>query len=110
MRMFEDREKAAEATFRQEQELAFKITARRNRMLGAWAAAQLGLAGEAATRYARTVVDAELGGGDRAVIGKLRADLAAGGVPASDQQLMSKLMTFVVLARAEFQAAARGAS
>ena len=57
MESFEDRQKGFEAAFQRDQELAFRITARRNRLFGLWAAERLGLpAGDAAERYAQTVV------------------------------------------------------
>ena|SRR5437870_5441728 len=78
MATFADREKEFEARFKHDQELRFKATARRNRMLGLWAARLLGLAGDAAEAYARDVVDAEFEpGGDRHVVDKVAADLAA---------------------------------
>lgn len=78
MQIFSDREKEFEARFKHDQEFRFKITARRNMMLGLWAAQQLGLLGEAADAYGKRVVDAQFEpGGDRAVIAKIAADLGA---------------------------------
>jgi hypothetical protein len=78
MPTFADREKEFEARFRHDEELRFKVTARRNNMLGLWAAGLLGLKGEAAAAYSKEIVDAQFTpGGDRHVIDKLAADLAA---------------------------------
>ena len=78
MTTFPDREKEFEARFKHDQELRFKATARRNMMLGLWAADRLGLFGDAAEAYARQVVDAQFDpGGDRHVIDKVTADLNA---------------------------------
>jgi hypothetical protein len=78
MTTFDEREKDFEARFRHDQEFRFKVAARRNHLLGLWAAQQMGLSGEAAEAYAREVVNAEFApGGDRNVIAKLAADLGA---------------------------------
>jgi hypothetical protein len=78
MTIFDEREKEFEARFKHDQEFRFKTTARRNRLLGLWAAHYLGLLGEAAEAYAEHVVQAEFEpGGDKSVIDKLVADLGA---------------------------------
>jgi hypothetical protein len=78
MAIFEQREKEFEARFRHDQELQFKTTARRNRLLGLWAAHHLGLLGDAAEAYAERVVQAQLQpGGNKNVVDKLAADLGA---------------------------------
>jgi hypothetical protein len=78
MSSFADREREFEARFRHDQEFQFKAKARRNRLLGMWAAERLGLLGEAAERYCERVVDAQFDpGGDKAVIAKVAADLGA---------------------------------
>lgn len=78
MPSFAEREKEFEARFKHDEELRFKATARRNRMLGLWAAGLLGLTGEAAEAYAREVVAAQFEPhGDERVVSKLVADLAA---------------------------------
>ncbi|HEX3535573.1 MAG TPA: DUF1476 domain-containing protein [Stellaceae bacterium] len=77
MDAFEEREKEFEARFKHDQELQFKVKARRNRLLGLWAAEKMGLTGEAADRYAREVVDAQFGGGEKHVVAKVTADVAA---------------------------------
>ena len=60
MTTFDAREKEFEARFKHDQELQFKITARRNRLVGLWAAQHLGLLGDAAEAYAQRVVEAQL--------------------------------------------------
>ena len=78
MAIFEQREKEFEARFRHDQELRFKTVARRNRLLGLWAAQRLGLLGDAAEAYAQRVVAAQFEpGGDKHVIDKLADDLGA---------------------------------
>lgn len=78
MTAFDQREKEFEARFRHDQEFRFKVTTRRNRLLGMWAAERLGLLGDAAEAYVKHVVDAQFEpGGDRHVIDKVTADLNA---------------------------------
>ena len=78
MAIFEQREKEFEARFRHDQEFRFKTVARRNRLLGLWAAQRLGLLGDSAEAYAQRVVAAQFEpGGDKHVIDKLADDLGA---------------------------------
>ena len=78
MTTFDTREKEFEVRFKHDQELQFKITARRNLLLGLWGAHQLGLLGDAAQVYAQKIVEAQLQpGGNRNVVDKLAADLGA---------------------------------
>ena len=81
MSKFDEREKDFEARFKHDQELAFKVTARRNKLLGRWAASHLGLTGAAAESYANDVVAADFTKpGDSDVIEKVAKDFAAKGV------------------------------
>ena len=91
MNAFEDREKDFEARYKHDQELQFKVKARRNRLLGLWAAGRMGLEGDAASAYAREVVDAEFSGGDKHVVAKVVADLAAKGQSATAAQVQFEL-------------------
>ena len=91
MTTFNEREKEFEARFKHDQELQFKVKARRNRLLGLWAARRMGLAGEAADAYAKEVVDAEFDGGDRHVVEKLVADLNAKGESCTPAQIQFEL-------------------
>jgi hypothetical protein len=90
---FEDREKGFEAEFKRNQELQFRVNARRNKLFGLWAAEKLGLpAGSEAEAYARTVVEADFQKpGDGDVIEKVRADLADKGMALTEQQLRVEL-------------------
>jgi hypothetical protein len=101
MRNFEDRQKGFEAEFSRNQELAFRITARRNKLLGLWAAEKLGLpAGDEAEAYAKTVVAADFEKpGDSDVIEKVRNDLAAKGIALSEAQLRGELERALAEAR-----------
>jgi hypothetical protein len=82
MKSFEDRQKGFEAEFKRNQELAFRINARRNKLFGLWAAVKMGMAeGDQAEAYARTVVEADFEKpGDSDVVEKVRADLAGKGM------------------------------
>jgi hypothetical protein len=88
MTTFEEREKGFERKFAHDQELKFKATARRNKLLGLWAAEKMGLSGDAAQAYAREVIKADLAEpGDEDVFRKLRRDFDARGVEQSDHQI-----------------------
>jgi hypothetical protein len=82
---FDEREKAFENKFKRDQELQFKVKARRNKLLGLWAASKTGLTGEAAETYAKGVVAADFEKpGDDDVVQKVARDLAAKGVTEAD--------------------------
>ena len=100
MSSFDDREKGFEAKYRHDQETRFKVTARRNKLLGLWAAEQLGLSGAEAEAYAKTVVAADFEKpGDDDVLHKVMADLSAKGVQVSDHALRKRLADFTHIAR-----------
>jgi len=89
-----DREKAFENKFAHDQELRFKAEARRNKLLGLWAAGLLGKAD--ADAYAKEVVAADFEeAGDEDVIRKVKADLTAGGVSITDEELRAKMVEFL---------------
>ncbi|HTV87858.1 MAG TPA: DUF1476 domain-containing protein [Stellaceae bacterium] len=91
MTAFEEREKDFEARFKHDQELQFKVKARRNRLLGLWAAGRMGLSDAAADAYAREIVEAEFHGGDDNVLAKLVADLNANGGDLTTAQVRFEL-------------------
>ena len=73
---FEDRRKGFESKWAHDEEMRFKIMSRRNKLLGLWAAGELGLSGDKADAYASSVVAAEFNKpGDEGVFQKVRADL-----------------------------------
>ena len=89
---FEDRQKGFEAEFKRNQELAFRVTARRNRLFGLWAAERMGLPASEAEAYARTVVDADFQRpGDGDVIEKVQGDLGARGISLDEAALRAEL-------------------
>ncbi|CDZ35767.1 Hypothetical protein NGAL_HAMBI1145_30130 [Neorhizobium galegae bv. officinalis] len=92
-----DREKAFENKFALDQELKFKALARRNKLVGLWAAGLLGKAD--ADAYAKEVVVADFEeAGDEDVFRKLRSDLDAGGVAISDQDIRTKMVELLAQA------------
>jgi hypothetical protein len=105
MTTFDKREEGFEKKFAHDEELRFKANARRNRMLGAWAAEKIGLTGDAASAYAKEVVMAEFEeGGDHDVFKKVRKDLDAKGVTLSDQELRRAMNDLMEKAIAEIKA------
>jgi hypothetical protein len=96
MTSFDKREEAFEQQFAHDEELRFKATARRNKLLGQWAAEKLGLSGAEAESYAKSVVMADFEeAGDHDVPRKIRKDFDAKGVAQSDHQIgrvMSELL------------------
>jgi hypothetical protein len=96
MNTFDDRKKSFESKFAHDEELRFKATARRNKLLGQWAAEKLGLSGDAATAYAKEVVAADFEeAGDDDVVRKVVGDFKAKNVDQSEHQVrrtMDELM------------------
>ena len=85
---FDDRGKAFEDKYKHDQELQFRVTNRRNKLLGLWAAAQLGKAGADAEAYAKDVVMSDFQApGDDDVIEKIMADFKAAGVDQSEHRI-----------------------
>jgi hypothetical protein len=108
MTNFEDREKGFERKFALDEELKFKATARRNRLLGLWAAEQMGLTGDDAQAYAREVIKADLAEpGDEDVFRKIRADFDAKGINQSDHQIRRQLSDFMAAAVSQIETEAK---
>jgi len=94
-----DRRDAFESKFAHDEELKFKATARRNKLLGLWAAEKLGKTGEAADAYAREVIASDFEeAGDNDVFRKVRRDFDAAGVDQSDHQLRRTMDELLVVA------------
>lgn len=103
MTSFDDREKAFETKYANDQELAFRITARRNRLLGEWAASLMGLTAEETDAYAKAVVQADFEeAGDDDVIRKVLGDLISAGVETDDQKVRAALSDRAAEARRQF--------
>jgi hypothetical protein len=100
MNVLADRRKAFEERFRHEQDLRFKITVRRNRLIGDWAAGLLGLLGGAADKYAEAVVYAYLERpGDDDIVTKLESDFRSKGIISTRAELRNTLAQFAKEAR-----------
>lgn len=103
MTTFDKREEGFEKKFAHDEELKFKAYARRNKLLGLWAAAELGKTGADADAYAREVVLADFEeAGDNDVVRKVVADLQSKGVTEDD--VVKKLSELLALAVAQIQA------
>lgn len=97
MNSFDDRQKAFEAKFAHDEELRFKIEARRDKLLGLWLAEKMGKTGDAAAEYAKEVVISDLQeAGDEDVIAKVLADIDAAGLNINRDQIVTKLAEYMV--------------
>ncbi len=89
---FEERRRRNEERWAHDNELKFKVLARRDRLLGEWAAAELGLKGPQMEAYSKAIVDAELSkGGENEVLRKIRVDFEAAKLALSDQEIRGKM-------------------
>jgi hypothetical protein len=92
MTQFDDRQRAFESKFAHDEEMKFRMIARRNRLLGEWAAAKMGLSEEETSSYAKDVVRADFEeAGDEDVIRKVLGDLTAAGIETSDAEIRQTL-------------------
>ena len=97
---FKDRERAEEAKFAMDSETEFKVMARRNKLLGLWAAELMNLTGADADNYAKEVVMSDLEeAGDEDVFRKVRRDFDAKGVDRSDQRIREQMAELLPIAR-----------
>ena len=104
MTSFEDRERSFEKKFALDEELKFKAEARRNKMLGEWAAARLGLSGPAVEDYVKSVRRADLAQkGDDDVFQKVMQDLKGKGVAVADTELRKAMNDFLATAVAQIE-------
>jgi len=105
MTTFDKREEGFEKKFAHDEELRFKANARRNRLLGVWAAEKLGLSGAEAEAYAKEVVLADFEeAGEDDVFRKLRKDFDAKSVDQSDQQIRAMMDELMAQAVAQIKA------
>ncbi|WP_375396842.1 DUF1476 domain-containing protein [uncultured Sphingomonas sp.] len=100
MTTFNDRERAFETKFARDEEMVFRVTARRNRLLGQWAAGLMKLTPEETDGYAKAVVQADFEeAGDEDVVRKLLGDLTAAGVDIDEAQVRAAIETQMIEAR-----------
>ncbi|MEO8927122.1 MAG: DUF1476 domain-containing protein [Caulobacteraceae bacterium] len=103
MSSLDDREKGFEKKFANDQEQEFRAAARRNRLLGEWAAGLMGL--ENVDDYARAVVKADFEQpGDEDVLRKITQDLSGSGVTVREGEVRAKMDEFLAIARGQVQA------
>jgi hypothetical protein len=111
MTMFEERGRSHEGVFARDEEMAFRVTARRNRLLGHWAAVQMQLTPEEADAYAKAVVRADFEeAGDEDVIRKLLSDLTAAGVDCTTDAVRRALAEKTIEARRQLMQAETGSA
>ena len=92
MTQFDDRERAFETKFARDEEMQFRITARRNRLLGEWAGRLMGLTEIEAESYAKDVIRADFEeAGDDDVVRKLLGDLTAAGIDTDEERIREAL-------------------
>ena len=100
MTTFDDRERGFENQFSRDEEMAFRVTARRNRLVGQWAAALMKLTPEETDAYAKSVVQADFEeAGDEDVMRKLLGDLTAAGVEIDEAAVRQALTQETIEAR-----------
>ena len=92
MTQFDDRERAFEAKFAHDEDMKFRVIARRNRLLGEWAARQMGLSDAEMDSYAKDVIRADFEeAGDTDVIRKVLGDLTSAGVDCDEETIREAL-------------------
>ncbi|MEO6041375.1 MAG: DUF1476 domain-containing protein [Croceibacterium sp.] len=100
---FKDRERGEEAKYAMDQDTAFRIAARRNRLLGHWAAEKMGLTAEETDAYAKAVIQADFEeAGDEDVIRKVLGDLTAAGCEIDEASVRAALSEKSVEAKRQF--------
>jgi hypothetical protein len=105
MTTFEKRKEGFENKFAHDEELRFKATARRNRLLGLWAADKLGKTGEDREAYAREVIRADMQeAGDADVLRKVSGDLQAAGLGIADAEIRRVMEELLIDAAAQIEA------
>jgi hypothetical protein len=108
MSTFDSREKGFERKFAHDEELAFKIVVRRNKLLGLWAAAKLGKSAADAEQYAKDVVAADFeSAGNNDVIEKILKDFVAGGVSATARDIDAEMEKLLPVAREQIKAGSK---
>jgi hypothetical protein len=103
MTTFDKREDAFEREFAHDEELRFKATARRNKLVGLWAAEKLGMTAAAANSYASSIIMGDVEG-SHDVAGKIRKDFDAKGVAESDHQIARMMSESMAKAIADIKA------
>ena len=106
MTQFDDRERAFEAKFARDEEMQFRVIARRNRLLGEWAARRMGLTDAEAEAYSKDVVRSDFEeAGEHDVIRKVLGDLTAAGVDSNEDEVRDALRNKEIDARRQIMEA-----
>jgi hypothetical protein len=94
MTSFDNREKSEEARYKHDQDLSFRVMARRNKLLGLWAAERMGLPEDESAAYAKQIVELQLDkDGDHAILRKILADLEFNGLTVKDSEALPNQMS-----------------
>ncbi len=105
MTTFDEREKGYEAKYKRDQDLQFKVMARRNKLLGLWAAEKMGVSGADAETYAKEVIASDFDRpGDDDVLEKVHGDLTAKGLDLSDKDVRKEMERLLDVARLQIEA------
>ena len=111
MALRETRGKSHEQKYEKDSEFLFKVSVRRNKLVGLWAAEKMGLSGDAADGYAKEVIKADFEeAGDEDVIRKLNKDFADKGVSVSDSEVRAELVKAEATAHEQMEAESKAAS
>ena len=103
MKNLSDRQKAFEQKYANDEEIRFKVTAKRNKLVGEWAAGLLGLAGDEKDNYTISVIESELKEpGDNDVIEKVKADFDKESIEITESEIKAKLDSFFAQAKEDF--------
>ncbi len=106
---FDEREKGYEAKWAHDEELRFRTMTRRNRLVGEWAADQMGLSGQAADAYVKTLLDLEVRGAhDDALVKKIHTDLEARRIALSEHVVSRKMEELLARAAEEIMREKKG--
>ena len=109
MTQFDDRERAFETKYAHDEEMKFRVIARRNKLLGEWAARKLGLSQEETDSYAKDVIRADFeDAGDGDVIRKVLGDLTAAGIETDESEIRQTLEHKTVEAKRQIMEAQGG--
>ena len=104
MSTFDKREEGFERKFALDEELKFKAEARRNKLLGLWAADRQGMSGDAASAYAKEIISADFDEGRHGALRKVTADLGGKGIAVTEEQIRAKMDELMTLAIVQVKA------
>jgi hypothetical protein len=111
MTTFDERERAYEKKFAMDEDIRFKVTVRRNKLLGLWAAEKMSISGNEAEEYAKSVVKADFEApGDEDVVGKVLRDFQAKQVDQTEHQVRRTMTELTAVAMSQVEAEAKKAA